>query len=115
MKKFIYSAILAVAGIGFAGVGTAAADGPWVYSGFGNGFHDYTPHGHQSRTPFSTSFWYGNGVHDVLPHNHSVSPWGGVQGYSFGPFGATKSYNGFPSGGYYGGYAPPTGYYGWGW
>src|SRR5204862_4036432 len=116
MRAFILAAVLAVAGVGFAGTGKAEAHPPGkVYAGYGNGAHDYVPHWHRTNTFFGPTYWYGNGPHDYLPHHHSVSPWGGVRSYSITPFGPTKSYNGFPSyggyygGGYYGGYTP---YYG---
>jgi hypothetical protein len=108
MRSFMLTAILGVAGLGFAAAGTAEAHPPGrLYAGYGNGPHDYVPHWHRTDTFFGPVYWYGNGPHDYLPHDHSISPWGGVRSYSFTPFGPTTSYNGFPySGGYYGGYIP---------
>jgi hypothetical protein len=115
MRAFMLAAVLAVAGLGFAVAGTAAAHPPGrFYAGYGNGPHDYVPHWHRTDTFFGPVYWYGNGRHDYLPHDHSVSPWGGVRSYSITPFGPTRSYNGFP---YYGGSTPYYGgyYSDWDW
>jgi hypothetical protein len=106
MRAFMLATVLGIAGLGFVGAGTAQAQ---FYAGYGNGAHDYTPHWHQTITPYGPVNWYGNGLHDYLPHDHGFSPWGGVRSYSNTPFGPTKSYNGFPNYGGYGGYTP---YYG---
>lgn len=108
MKAFLWTTILGVAVLGFAGAGQAVAQLPGAgNAGYGNGLHDYLPHWHQTITPFGPAYWYGNGLHDYLPHQHTISPWGGVRSYSITPYGPTKSYNSFP---YYGGYSSP-----WGW
>ncbi|HET6575374.1 MAG TPA: hypothetical protein VFG68_17335 [Fimbriiglobus sp.] len=117
MRSLLLSAAV-VAVLLVAAPGRADAHGPPRFGrNFGNGPHDTVPHWHKTLTPFGQTYWYGNGLHDVLPHSHRVSPWGGVQGYSFTPFGPTKSYNGFPhSSGYFGGYGYPSfggGYFGY--
>ena len=105
----------------FIGAGQVSAQHSH-YAGYGNGAHDLSPHWHTTQTPFGGYSYYGNGRHDLRPHDHTVSPFGGVQSYSNGPFRSTQSYNGFPGGFSYGGGYPGgfgygggfgQGYYGW--
>ena len=58
---------------------------------FGNGGHDFQPHGHVTQTPLGPSTWYGNGPHDLVPHQHSRTPWS-YQGYSNTGAGPTTSF-----------------------
>ncbi len=118
MRSFLFAAVLGLGALAFAGPADARAHGPGGFrpgfGGYGNGYHDLTPHWHRTYTPLGSYSWYGNGPHDLMPHQHSVSPWGGVRSYSITPFGPTTSYNRYPGygGSYYGGY---SGYGGWGW
>jgi hypothetical protein len=114
MRKFLIAAVLGLAALGFAGVDSAQAHPPRRHGGFGNGWHDVSPHWHRTQTPVGNYYWFGNGPHDLRPHYHSYSPWSGLRSYSYTPFGRTTSYHGYP--GYYG--YPYGGYsfrFGWGW
>jgi hypothetical protein len=72
------------------GAGGYGVYGPYG-SYFGNGGHDYQPHGHVTQTPYGPQGWYGNGPHDFVPHQHSYSPWS-YQGYSNTGAGPTTSF-----------------------
>jgi len=93
MKSKLIAAALGL-GLFLAGPGRASAQ---YYGGYGNGGHDLAPHGHTTQTPYGNYSYYGNGQHDLSSHEHSVSPYGGVQSYSYTPFSSTQSYNGYPS------------------
>ena len=69
------------------------------YSYYGNGGHDYQPHGHTAQTPYGGYSYYGNGAHDFVPHGHVQTPYG-ITGYN-GGYPYTQSYS------------PPTPYMPW--
>lgn len=81
---------------GYSGGGYAPSFPVQQY--YGNGGHDFTPHGHQAQTPIGSFGWYGNGAHDLAPHENTQSYSGGYQGYSPNPFGGvtTSYYNSTP-------------------
>jgi len=107
MRTKLFAVVAALGASAFVFAPTASAQHR-QYAGYGNGNHDLSPHWHTTQTPFGSYSYYGNGRHDLRPHDHTVSPFGGVQSYSNGPFRATQSYNGFP------GYSPFPGYGGYG-
>ncbi|HKB06279.1 MAG TPA: hypothetical protein VKD90_29055 [Gemmataceae bacterium] len=113
MRSFLLATVLGVAAVGFGATSTAQAHEPGHRHGgpgyVGPGYHDLAPHWHNTRTPFGNVYSFGNGPHDYRPHGHQYTPWGGLRSYSYTPFGPTTSYSGYPS---YGGVRPR---YPWGW
>ena len=107
MRTKLFAVAVALGVYAFALASPASAQYP-QYAGYGNGSHDLSPHWHTTQTPFGGYSYYGNGRHDLRRHDHTVSPFGGVQSYSNGPFRSTQSYNGFP------GYSPFPSYGGYG-
>ena len=77
---------------GYGGGGYGGGYAVPSYSYYGNGGHDFQPHGHNVQTPFGGYSYYGNGDHDYRPHVNTVTPYG-VTGYSNGLFRSTQSYS----------------------
>jgi hypothetical protein len=78
-------------GYGNGGYGGGGYGNGGYGSYFGNGGHDFQPHGHVTQSQYGQSSWYGNGPHDFVPHQNSKTPWS-YQGYSNTGSGPTTSF-----------------------
>ena len=77
---------------GYGGGYSGGGYGVPSYGYYGNGGHDFAPHGHTVQTPIGGYSYYGNGAHDYRPHLNVQTPYG-VMGYSGGFFSNTQSYS----------------------